>query len=591
MGRLQEAKDRLGQAIALGREIRLDVHELVQLYHWLGGVMFWQGRYEDKIRIGEEGLALLGDDTRSLEAALMYQSIASGHWMTQNWEGFRDHASRMAQFIHDLPYVPELRPAHLSVIDLYRFFEKDLEKASRWRQVLEQKAAQHHDLTALGDAHMYAARICAAQGDLSAAIPRYQQALELLTRAGDIKEGCGAQSELGDRYLDLGDIETAEACFCASLAAAQKLENPELTALSYRDAGRALLCRRDWKKAADAFQQARRIWHELDSPSEEMWVTFLQGKMFLAQGNRQEARRHFQEAGALFAPGKLQQAPADLAYVLSALEEASTEPAEFRAFCRRMQQETKDGEPGEPASPTLVQWFLEPNNVHTVDQPPLHRDAFADPLSTGWVWRDPFGDCSFKVGDGLQIHAANGRHLGRFNLSAPRMVRPAHGKWVVQTICGPVPGPVHAEQKPDIGGLLIWVDEQNYLCLVKGAHGKREIGFWGCLEGRDVVIGRGRMVPGGPAGGQSDRALDHGMSAHLRLERVQERVRALCSIDGVHWFTVGSLGFPIADPVQLGVVAIGSIDRTVYCGAHPDGTAIRFESFDLWSVLTSERAD
>jgi hypothetical protein len=36
--------------------------------------------------------------------------------------------------------------------------------------------------------------------------------------------------------------------------------------------------------------------------------------------------------------------------------------------------------------------------------------------------------------------------------------------------------------------------------------------------------------------------------------------------------------------VEVGVVAIGSIDRAVYPGAYPEGTAIRFESFDLWEA-------
>jgi hypothetical protein len=33
---------------------------------------------------------------------------------------------------------------------------------------------------------------------------------------------------------------------------------------------------------------------------------------------------------------------------------------------------------------------------------------------------------------------------------------------------------------------------------------------------------------------------------------------------------------------EVGLHAIGSIDRTLYPGAYPEGTAIRFESFDLW---------
>jgi hypothetical protein len=70
----------------------------------------------------------------------------------------------------------------------------------------------------------------------------------------------------------------------------------------------------------------------------------------------------------------------------------------------------------------------------------------------------------------------------------------------------------------------------------------------------------------------------------LRLERVGDRVNALCSADGESWFTVGHVAFPVQDPVQVGLHAIGNIDRSVYQGAYPDGTAIRFESFQLWGL-------
>jgi hypothetical protein len=65
---------------------------------------------------------------------------------------------------------------------------------------------------------------------------------------------------------------------------------------------------------------------------------------------------------------------------------------------------------------------------------------------------------------------------------------------------------------------------------------------------------------------------------------VVETIRTLCSADGKAWFAVGSAGFPFSDAgkFQIGLYAIGMIDRTVYHGAFPDGTAIRFESFELW---------
>jgi tetratricopeptide (TPR) repeat protein len=71
IGRFAEAEKHFQEAMALGREMGLAPRELVRLYHWLGEVFHWQNRHDDRIRIGEEGLALLGDEAESVEAALM----------------------------------------------------------------------------------------------------------------------------------------------------------------------------------------------------------------------------------------------------------------------------------------------------------------------------------------------------------------------------------------------------------------------------------------------------------------------------------------------------------------------------------------
>ena len=190
---------------------------------------------------------------------------------------------------------------------------------------------------------------------------------------------------------------------------------------------------------------------------------------------------------------------------------------------------------------------------------------FVESLRPDWAWQDPFDDCSFTVQNGLEIHAANGRNLWFVNLSAPRVLRPVAGDWAAQTICVPA-----SEEKPALGGLLLWKDRKNYLRLDRGVTGEHEILFMGCLGNRDMLIGRGRL--------QSDAS----GRVFLRLERGGDRVNALCSADGENWFTVGHIEFPVEDPLQVGLHAIGSIDRTVYRGAYPDGTAIRFESFQLW---------
>jgi hypothetical protein len=66
--------------------------------------------------------------------------------------------------------------------------------------------------------------------------------------------------------------------------------------------------------------------------------------------------------------------------------------------------------------------------------------------------------------------------------------------------------------------------------------GEHEISFEGCLDNQDVIIGRGRLAFEGSGG------------VFLWLERVGDRIHALCNADGVAWPTVGHVEFPIDAP-------------------------------------------
>jgi len=146
------------------------------------------------------------------------------------------------------------------------------------------------------------------------------------------------------------------------------------------------------------------------------------------------------------------------------------------------------------------------------------------------------------------------------------MLRSISGDWVAQTVCLPA-----TEEKPAIGGLVLWKDKKNYLRLDRGAIGEHEILFAGCLENQDILIGRGHL--------QTDAS----NRVFFRLARDGDRVNALCSADGENWLTVGHVEFPVEGPLQVGLHAIGHLDRAIYHDVYPDGTAIRFESFQLWA--------
>ena len=46
-------------------------------------------------------------------------------------------------------------------------------------------------------------------------------------------------------------------------------------------------------------------------------------------------------------------------------------------------------------------------------------------------------------------------------------------------------------------------------------------------------------------------------------------MRGLCSADGRNWFAVGHVDFPVRDPVEVGLYAIGSVDRVSFRPFYP----------------------
>ena len=95
----------------------------------------------------------------------------------------------------------------------------------------------------------------------------------------------------------------------------------------------------------------------------------------------------------------------------------------------------------------------------------------------------------------------------------------------------------------------------------------------GCINNNDMVIGRGLL-----------RDVGEVWQIFLRLECIGTQVRAFCRADGEHWWIAGEVEFPVQGNVQVGMHAIGEIDRSIYQGAYTDETAIRFTTFEMWRL-------
>jgi hypothetical protein len=369
-----------------------------------------------------------------------------------------------------------------------------------------------------------------------------------------------------------------------ALEAATTLGTPRALALAHCVIGEISLSQGDIEQAMDALHEAARRLQEITYPWFEAGVLCRLAQACLARGERAGALRHLHKAVDLVAPEAYKGyralhwlmdvvAPYPLiAHLLCGLEDAHDDPRAFQRFCDRRR--------GQVGKEPFVEWYLVPSDprrdlgapVQDLGWHPGSAAGIAHKIEQGeWTWHDPAGDCALILQEGVELHAANGRDLWAVNWGAPRLLQSASGDWVVETACAPI-----SSTAPAIGGLVLWADERNYLRLDRGAIGERDVFFGGCIANRDLVVGRGRLPPW--------EAVEPAGSVLLRLERIGDRVEAYCSVDGERWFTAGGVRFPVEDPVQVGVHAIGSIDRTVYRGAYPEGTAIRFKSFEIWQM-------
>lgn len=599
-GNLDEAEKRLREAIALGKTILLAPREMARLYYWLTVVLALQYRYEEQLYVGEEGLAYLGRDTDSVEAILISGTTALAyHNLERDRERFRELVQHVSVSLEHLSYVRELGPVYERIFDLH-LRSKNPQEALRWLDILEHKAMLVHDLEALAIVHHQMGRALFYQGDLDGAIPHKQQAVDYTLESGNISQLAYRLFWLALLTLSSGDLDKAEAHARAAVDAVRNLNVPSRLAYMYWLLGLVLLCKGREREAVEALEQALAL-REVDrQPEVTMLSHQLLGRVYLDQHDYAAALQQFQFAAALSTPERfaiwhaLDVKVYALAFLntLSGLEEAFNNPAAFRDYCLHFpHRDTFSGHaPPLPnlAQFALIQWYLKPAMPISPERSLLH-ETFGESQPVEWTWNDPFGDCreeknAHALQGGLDIHVPNGRDQWYLHRGAPRLLCPLSSMLgridtsslsisglAFQAVCAPV-----SDEKPAMGGIMLWVDEENYLRLDRGSGGLHEIIFLGCVDSRDEFIGRGRLDA------NADTLVASPGSVTLRLEWADNHVRALCSLDETAWFTVGHIDFPFDPHAQFGVYAIGNIDRMIYHGAYPEGTAIRFTSVRCW---------
>jgi class 3 adenylate cyclase/tetratricopeptide (TPR) repeat protein len=560
-GQAEQAEPYLRQAVELAERSEVSSREQARLYYWLCEALFWNGRYEEQVEMAERGLALVEADGPSVEVALMNQEIAVGSLPLGKPDTYRQFTERTAQFLESLPYAEELRPAYDHVASMYAWHRREPGEAMRWLLALRERAERHHDLRALAQSHDYAGLVLMMTGDLHQAAEEHRKALGLCERVGDLLQQLDAMGHLIDALLAMGALEPAREWTERLLETASQVDNPESLAWASWRAGRVAHASGAWDEAQQWFRKAATMFEPANAPAQSAMMMYHIAAAQLHKGEQSAAVRTFAEAADLAGPETLAQNPLSLALVLTAIEAASGRTDAFETFCREWQEKLPRG--------TLGQWSLQPAGNRATDWSGIEGEGLDIRPEGPWTWVDPLGGSTYHADGDLIVQAANGRGLWDSNLSAPRLLRLVDGDCAWQAVCA-------AETKgyPAIGGLVLWHSGKDFMNVTWGFGGPGGVVFRGYVRNEQLVVGRGWLA-------------DAEEQIHLRMERRAGRVRALCSPDGEQWYQVGEAGWDVDGPVQIGLHAIGDMDRLVYPGSFAEGTAIAFRDVRVWGTGTA----
>ncbi len=564
----EEAETTLRRAISLAETLNSPPERLIRLYFYLGDLLInWQPRFAEAQGLAHKARSLLGEDEQTFEMALANTQLAFAYGMIGDLDTSANYALRNVPFAQNLTYSAEMRMIYSAIFFAY-YRRREPEQTQHWASVLVEQAMHHHDLHSAAEGHHNLARVAAIQGDFRANLMYLRQSLRLADTVGDAKRRNWYQLALAWTHLSLGDLETAQRIAEEALPVAVSV-NVEYLPDLYVCLGTILLALGKVEEAQTHFLEAAHQTSPSLAPSADALVPL--GHSRLRYGDFTGAVEAFSSAAfdALRFPDiidyRITRGPKELSMPLSdavaGLERALMDATQFKALC----DELKAKRPLHKGH-RFHQWCLESIDG-TLEIGTDHLYLSAKDLTeqighNQWQWRDPYDDCRFSADDRLIVHAANGRDLWNANWSAPCLLHRTKRNTVIQTRCS-----AFHDDIPALGGLLLWADRKNFLRLDWGSRGRGEVSLLGCLENKPIITGRGYL----PAD-----------AIYLRLEWTGTIVHGRCSADGKQWYSVGTSDFTKVESAEVGLYAIGNIDRSLYPGAFSQGSAIGFDGFWQW---------
>jgi len=570
MGKFTDAEKAFKNAIELAKNMNLSRNQFARLYHYTAESLFWQSRYDEVVKYGEKGLEILGDDTECLESALINEWIYLGIYNLGARKKALEYLSKNVALVKKLPYSPELREVYSDVIEFYFVHQEnlDLDIAMFWANEFETHTEHHHDLAGLAEAFLYKAFVFRRQMKYEEALLYHQKCLTLSGNIGEARYLVWGHLGISSLLLSLGEIEKSAEHAVLMLENAERVSIPIDIARAHSLLGHTMMCQNHYDKAIYHYQEYLRFFQSIGRLSDVSAAHLLIGRASLKNNDCNTAIQSFIKSADI-AIEELHKGSFDLRgegvlqNAIAGIEEGyiiSGNHSGFYEFCHEFGK--KHCNAFEKLS--LKQLHVEPGKI----QEEFNHLVLLSGSETSWRWicepHDHGCNYSFRS-DGIEIIASNDRELYRLNIYAPHIMKEIPGEFAVEVSVSSA-----SDDKPQMGGLLIWKDKHNFLRFEKGVDGKHEIRLQGFINDEYQIAGRG-LLP------ESENN-----ETYLRLERSGDEFTSYCNIDGENWLTCGKMTLPMEDPIQIGIHAIGMIDRTIYCGEYKEGTATLFRNFRIW---------
>lgn len=477
-----------------------DKKQRAMIYAIMGFTYQRAGEHDVALEHLNAGIVELGDDTESPEMARISIALCWATSSKKNTEKAIDIALRGLKIVEGTEHYFEIVELCRSLVWIYGFVCKDLDKASEYAQKSVEVAQKSGSIDLIGSSIGWLGFVHWRKGEDDVAIKLMREAMEIAKKVGN-------NFGLGQGYI--------------------------LLSLIYQK-------REDWDGVIECLERLSEI------PNHPLYMQNVSrlAYAYLQKGNAEKAIEYSKKA---LEATEMLDSSGMMAARLSIMEEASAiigKGEEFISYCRSFSEEK--GEVLQDLK--LTQWYLEPGELSGLFTQTAFEDEFDAPdLKSEWKWVNPRGDSSYSLSSEagwLELCAASGSILYSDNLNAPRLLQEISGDFAVE-----VKTKMTSDDLPSVGGLLVWKDHENYIRFEKGMGSKNEISFSANIQREFNCFGRGMLASG---------------SLYLRLERTGDRFSAYCSNDGENWLTCGMVSFPAEDPIQVGIHAIGGVGLFPY---------------------------